>query len=199
MRPARAGGNRSGNRGILPTVKKTIGDAMVELDRGDITALEVDAIVNAANKYLAHGGGVALAIVRKGGMSIQAESTALIAKRGPLHTGEAVITSGGNLPARFVIHTVGPIWSEHSEEESDNLLRRAVRSCLALADGNSLKSIAFPAISTGVYGFPIDRAASLMLREAVDYLRGRTGLRRVVFCLYDEKSLRVFDRAFQGL
>jgi O-acetyl-ADP-ribose deacetylase (regulator of RNase III) len=180
-------------------MKKTIGDATLETARGDITALQVDAIVNAANKYLAHGGGVALAIVRKGGLSIQTESAALIARRGPLRTGEAVITSGGKLPARFVIHTAGPIWSEQTAEESDKLLRRAIRSCLALADERSLKSIAFPAISTGIYGFPIDRGAPLMLGEAADYLRGRTGLRRVVFCLYDEKSHRIFDDAFQGL
>lgn len=184
---------------MLQGVKKNLGEATLELAQGDITALAVDAIVNAANKYLAHGGGVALAIVRKGGLSIQAESTALIAKRGPLEAGEAAITSGGKLPAKFVIHTVGPIWGDQSEEGSDQLLRKAVRSCLVLADEKALKSIAFPAISTGIYGFPIERAAPLMLGEAADYLRGRTKLERVVFCLYDEKSYRVFDRAFQGL
>jgi O-acetyl-ADP-ribose deacetylase (regulator of RNase III) len=170
----------------------------LEIAQGDITALAVDVIVNAANKFLAHGGGVALAIVRKGGLKIQAESTALIAKHGPLATGEAVITGGGKLPAKFVIHTVGPIWGEQSEEESDRLLRKAVRNCLALADEKNLKSIAFPAISTGIYGFPIDRAAPLMLNEAADYLAGPTKLERVVFCLYDEKSYRVFETRFQG-
>ncbi len=184
---------------MLAGTKKNIGETTLELVQGDITALKVDAIVNAANKHLAHGGGVALAIVRKGGLAIQTESTALIAKRGPLETGEAVVTSGGTLPARCVIHTVGPIWGDQSEEESDQLLGKAVRSCLALADEKALKSIAFPAISTGIYGFPIERAAPLMLKEAADYLCGRTKLEHVVFCLYDEKSYRVFDRAFQGL
>jgi O-acetyl-ADP-ribose deacetylase (regulator of RNase III) len=179
-------------------MKKRIHDNTLEIAQGDITALAVDVIVNAANKFLAHGGGVALAIVRKGGLKIQAESTALIAKHGPLATGEAVITGGGKLPAKFVIHTVGPIWGEQSEEESDRLLRKAVRNCLALADEKNLKSIAFPAISTGIYGFPIDRAAPLMLNEAADYLAGPTKLERVVFCLYDEKSYRVFETRFQG-
>jgi O-acetyl-ADP-ribose deacetylase (regulator of RNase III) len=177
-------------------MKKTIGKATLEIVQGDITTLLVDAIVNAANKYLAHGGGVALAIVRKGGLSIQAESTLMLAKRGPLATGEAVITSGGKLPARFVIHAVGPVWSEHSPAEADDLLRKAVRSSLVVADEKDLKSIAFPAISTGIYGFPIDRAAPLMLRETTDYLRGQTKLERVLFCLYDNASYQVFDSAF---
>ena len=122
----------------------------------------------------------------------------LVAKRGPLATGEAVITGGGKLPAKFVIHTVGPVWSEHSPAECDRLLRKAVRSSLALADEKEFKSMAFPAISTGIYGFPIDRAAPLMLREAADYLASQTKLERTIFCLYDEESYRVFEHAFQG-
>jgi len=184
---------------MLARMTSNVGKPTLELALGDITALKVDAIVNAANKFLAHGGGVALAIVRKGGQSIQTESTALMAKRGPLEVGDAVITSAGKLPARFVIHTVGPIWGEQSEAESDRLLRQAVRNCLALAEEKALKSIAFPAISTGVYGFPIERAAPLMLQEAADCVRGKTSLERLVFCLYDERSYRVFDRALQGL
>ncbi len=179
-------------------MKKTIGKAALEIVKSDITTLTVDAIVNAANKYLVHGGGVALAIVRKGGLSIQAESTALVAKRGPLTTGEATITSSGNLPAKFVIHTVGPIWGEQGEEESDKLLRKAVRSCLVLADEKALKSIAFPAVSTGVYGFPIERAAALMLRETAGHLASKTRLELVVFCLYDDASYRVFESAFMA-
>ena len=180
-------------------MKKPIGNGTLELVQGDITTLAVDAIVNAANKHLAHGGGVALAIVRKGGSSIQAESTALVAKHGPLATGEATITSAGKLPAKFVIHTVGPIWDEQSAAESDALLRKAVGSCLALAEEKELRSVAFPAVSTGIYGFPIERAASLMLQEAAGHLGGKSKLERVVFCLYDDRSYRVFDGAFQGL
>jgi O-acetyl-ADP-ribose deacetylase (regulator of RNase III) len=180
-------------------MKKTIGQATLEIVQGDITTLPVDAIVNAANEYLKHGGGVAAAISRKGGPTIQQESDTLIEELGPLSTGEAVITGGGKLPARFVIHTVGPVWSEHSPAEADDLLRKAVRNSLALAGENGLKSIAFPAISTGIYGFPIDRAAPLLLQEAADYLRGQTKLDRVLFCLYDHASYQVFDSAFAAL
>jgi O-acetyl-ADP-ribose deacetylase len=180
-------------------MKKTVGKATLEIVQGDITALAVDAIVNAANRFLAHGGGVALAIVWKGGLSIQAESAALVAKHGPLKTGDAVVTSGGKLPAKFVIHTVGPVWSQHKPTEADELLCRAVRSSLALAEEKGLKSIAFPAISTGIYGFPIDRAAPLLLQEARRHLEGDTRLERIVFCLYDKPSYQVFDSVFAAL
>lgn len=156
----------------------------------------MDAIVNAANRYLRHGGGVALAISRKGGPRIQAESAAWVAKHGPLATGDAVITSGGNLPAKFVIHTPGPVWGEQNEEESDALLRRSIRNCLALAEDKGLKSIAFPAISTGIYGFPVERAARVMLAEAKSYSRGPTKLERAIFCLYDAATFRVFTAAW---
>ena len=180
-------------------MKKTIGGAVLEIVHADITALAVDAIVNAANRHLAHGGGVALAIVRKGGLSIQTESSALIARHGPLATGEAVVTGGGKLPAKFVIHTVGPVWSEHEPLEADQLLCQAVTSSLALAERQGLKSIAFPAISTGIYGFPIERAAPLMLKEAKRHLERKPGLERILFCLYDEASYRAFESAFVNL
>ena len=177
-------------------MKKQVHQSTLELTQGDITALNVDAIVNAANEYLKHGGGVAAAISRKGGPAIQQESDALIEKLGPLSTGEAVITSGGKLTARFVIHAVGPVWSEHTPKEADELLRRAIRNSLVVADEKDLKSVAFPAISTGIYGFPIERAAPLLLREAADHLRGETKLERVLFCLYDDVSYQVFESAF---
>ena len=174
-------------------MKKTVGTATLEIIQGDITALAVDAIVNAANRYLMHGGGVAWAIARKGGLKIQAESTALIAKRGPLETGDAVITGAGKLPAKFVIHTAGPVWGEGDE---DNKLRRSICNSLALADENGLKSVVFPAISTGIYRFPVERAAKLMLAEATEYLRGEKKLERVVFFLYDEATYNVFAASF---
>jgi O-acetyl-ADP-ribose deacetylase (regulator of RNase III) len=180
-------------------MKKTIGKSALEIVQDDITTLPMDAIVNAANEYLKHGGGVAAAISRKGGSAIQRESDALIEKLGPLSTGEAAITSGGKLPAKFVIHTVGPVWSEHTTAKADDLLRRAIRNSLVVAEENGLKSIAFPAISTGIYGFPIERAAPLLLREAADYLRGETKLECVLFCLYDDASYQVFDSAFSAL
>jgi O-acetyl-ADP-ribose deacetylase (regulator of RNase III) len=180
-------------------VKKRIGNAVLEIVQGDITAMAVDAIVNAANEYLKHGGGVAAAISRKGGPTIQQESDALISTRRPLRTGEAVITGGGKLAARFVIHTVGPVWSEHRPAEADRLLCEAVKSSLKLAEEKGLKSIAFPAISTGIYGFPIERAAPLMLREAKRHLEGESRMERAVFCLYDDASYRVFESAFADL
>jgi len=177
-------------------MSKQIGATVLELVQGDITALPVDAIVNAANKFLAHGGGVALAIAHKGGSAITTESETIIAERGPLEAGDAVITSGGKLPAKFVIHTVGPVWGEGSENDK---LRRAIRNSLALAEEEGLRTIAFPAISTGIYRFPVDQAAKLMLAEAADYLRGTTNLERVTFCLYDEETFRVFEEAFAAL
>ncbi len=180
-------------------MKKAIGGATLEIVQGDITALAVDAIVNAANGYLKHGGGVAAAISRKGGPTIQQESDTLISARGPLKTGEAVITGGGKLAAKFVIHAVGPVWSRHGPTEADRLLCEAVRSSLTLAEEKALKSIAFPAISTGIYGFPIERAAPLMLQEAQCRLEGETVLERVLFCLYDDASYRAFASAFAKL
>jgi O-acetyl-ADP-ribose deacetylase (regulator of RNase III) len=178
-------------------MQKTFGKATLEIVEGDITALAVDAIVNAANVRLQHGGGVAAAIARKGGPAIQRESNEIIRKLGrSLHTGEAVLTGGGDLPARFVIHVAGPVWGEQSEEESDRLLRLAVRNSLALADERKLKSIALPAISTGIYGFPLERAAKQMLHEAADYLRGESGLQRVVFCLFGPQAYRAFAQAW---
>jgi O-acetyl-ADP-ribose deacetylase (regulator of RNase III) len=169
-------------------MKKSIGSATLEIIQGDITTLAVDAIVNAANVHLQHGGGVAWAIVKRGGRIIQDESD----KLAPIKTGDAVITTGGKLPAKFVIHTAGPIWGEGDE---DNKLRHSIRNSLALADEQGLKSIAFPAISTGIYRFPVERAATLMLEEAAEYLRGPTKLERVIFCLYDAPTFRVFEAA----
>jgi O-acetyl-ADP-ribose deacetylase (regulator of RNase III) len=185
----------------MPSAMKTkrIGRSTMEIQQGDITALAVDAIVNAANRYLAHGGGVALAILRNGGAQIQAQSAAHVARHGPLDTGAAAITTGGNLPARHVIHAVGPVWKEHPPDEADRLLRDAIRNSLALADRHNFKSIAFPAISTGIYGFPVERAAPLMLQEAANHLAGNTKIERVIFCLFDDNTCRAFERAFETI
>jgi O-acetyl-ADP-ribose deacetylase (regulator of RNase III) len=180
-------------------MKKAFGGATMEIVQGDITALAVEAIVNAANGYLQHGGGVAAAISRKGGPAIQRESDALISTHGTLKIGQALITGGGKLAARFVIHTVGPVWSRYDPAEADRLLCAAVRSSLALAEEKGLKSIAFPAISTGIYGFPMERAAPLLLQEAKRRLEGETGLERLLFCLYDDASYRVFESAFADI
>jgi O-acetyl-ADP-ribose deacetylase (regulator of RNase III) len=177
----------------VSTLKKTFGRSAIALTQGDITALAVDAIVNAANKQLQHGGGVALAIVRKGGRVIQEESD----KLAPIETGDAVITTGGKLPAKFVIHAVGPIWGEGDE---DNKLRLAIQNSLKLADEKGLKTIAFPAISTGIYRFPVERAAEILLKTAKNYLEtAPTKLETVTFCLFDKHTYDVFAHIFAEL
>ena len=158
----------------------------LELAEGDITELDTDAIVNAANASLILGAGVAGAIRTKGGPAIQQECDQI----GGCPVGGAAITGGGNLKARHVIHAVGPRKGEGDEEEK---LRNATLNSLKVADENGLKSIGFPAISTGVFGFPIERCAEIMLSGAIDYLRGETGLERVVFCLYGEEAYGVFE------
>jgi len=167
-----------------------IGKSILELVEGDITEMATDAIVNAANAQLQLGGGVAGAIRRKGGPAIQAECNQI----GGTFVGGAVITTGGNLTAGHVIHAVGPRIGEGDE---DNKLRNATVNSLKVADENGLKSIAFPAISTGIFGFPIQRCAEIMLKTTADYLDGQTGLERVVFCLYGQDSYEVFAKQLE--
>ncbi len=168
-------------------MKADIANSVIELADGDITEMDTDAIVNAANSMLIMGGGVAGAIRRKGGLSIQAKCL----KIGRTPVGGAAITAGGKLKAKFVIHAVGPRWGEGDE---DNKLKNATLNSLKLADKQKLKSIAFPAISAGIFGFPIDRCAEIMLRTTIDYLKGQTGLKRVVFCLFGRESYDVFEK-----
>lgn len=158
---------------------------MLELVQGDITEMETDAIVNAANAQLILGGGVAGAIRNKGGPAIQEECKRI----GGTHVGGAVITTGGNLKAKHVIHAVGPRMGEGDE---DRKLREATLNSLKIADENHLESISFPAISTGIFGYPVERCAQIMLSTGLEYLKGETGLRRVVFCLYGEGSFSTF-------
>lgn len=173
-------------------MKVKINKTILELTQGDITDLDTDAIVNAANTALQLGGGVAGAIRRKGGPKIHEECN----KIGGTHVGGAVITTGGNLKAKFVIHAVGP---RHGEEHEDEKLKDATLNSLILADKNNLKSIAFPAISTGIFGFPKDRCATIMLSTTVAYLEGPTKLERVVYCLYDQKTFEIFKRTLRSL
>ena len=164
----------------------------IVLRQGDLTQENVDAIVNAANSQLAHGGGVAGAIVRVGGSSIQEES----ARIAPIAVGEAGITSGGRLPARWVIHAVGPRMGEGDE---DRKLRSAGRNALALAHERGLTSIAFPAISAGIFGFPKDRCARILVQAALDFAheRSETPLREIRFTLIDEPTCGVFLAEFR--
>jgi O-acetyl-ADP-ribose deacetylase (regulator of RNase III) len=167
-----------------------IAKRLLELIESDITEMDADAIVNAANAQLLLGGGVAGAIRKKGGPQIQAECN----KIGGTFVGGAVITTGGALKAKYVIHAVGPRMGEGNEDEK---LRNATLNSLRVADENNLKSIAFPAISTGIFGFPIARCAEIMLRTAIDYLNGDTQLERVTFCLFGHDSYDVFAARLQ--
>jgi len=160
------------------------------IKKGDITKEQVDAIVNAANSHLKHGGGVALAIVRAGGQEIQKESDEIIKKIGFLPTGNAVITNAYRLPCKFVIHTVGPIYGEGNEDEK---LSRAIYNSLYLAHLYNLKSIALPAVSSGIFGFPKDRCAKILIDTSIDFLSSiKTSIEKVVFCLFDDETFNYF-------
>ena len=171
-------------------MKIQINNKTLELAEGDITELHTDAIVNAANASLILGAGVAGAIRTKGGPAIQQECDEI----GGCPVGGAVITSGGNLKARHVIHAVGPRKGEGDEEEK---LRNATLNSLKVANDTGLKSIGFPAISTGIFGFPIARCAEIMLSGTIGYLEKETGLERVVFCLYGREAFGVFGRVLK--
>ena len=166
-------------------MKVNIENCVLELVDGDITEMQTDAIVNAANAQLILGGGVAGAIRRKGGPAIQEECN----KIGSTFVGGAVITTAGNLKAKYVIHAAGPRMGEGNEDEK---LKNATLNSLKLADEKNIKSISFPAISSGIFGFPIQRCAEIMLRTTIDYLKGQTGLEKVVFCLFGQDSYQVF-------
>jgi len=168
-------------------VTVTLDRTQLELVEGDITDLDVGAIVNPANEQLQLGTGVAGAIRTKGGASIQEECDRI----GGTPVGTAVMTGGGHLKARWVIHAVGPRMGEGDE---DKKLAAAVRAALALADRRGVQSIALPAISTGNFGFPVDRAARIMLTETHRFLQGGTKLERVVLCLHGEETFNVFKR-----
>ncbi|MHC4640865.1 MAG: macro domain-containing protein [Planctomycetota bacterium] len=152
--------------------------------------MQTDAIVNAANAQLVLGGGVAGAIRTKGGPKIQEQCN----KIGGTYVGGAVITTGGNLKAKHVIHAVGPRMGEGNEDEK---LKNATLNSLKVADENHLKNISFPAISTGIFGFPIQRCAEIMLKTTIDYLKSQTSLERIVFCLFGQDSYQVFENQLQ--
>lgn len=175
-----------------------LGNAVLRLVQGDITMQETDAIVNAANSSLMGGGGVDGAIHRAGGPEILEQCKAIRAEKGPCPTGEAVITTGGRLRARYVIHTVGPVWQGGSSGE-DDLLASAYRNSLKLARAHDLRTVSFPSISTGAYRFPIARAARVALRAVSDFLQspdGR-GIGEVRFVLFSRPDLGAYEEAFE--
>ena len=168
----------------------------LSLIQGDITKQSTDAIVNAANSSLMGGGGVDGAIHRAGGPAILEECKRIVASMGRLPTGQAVITTGGNLPAKHVIHTVGPVWRGGRNKESE-LLASAYRESLKVAADNKLKSISFPSISTGAYSYPVDQAAQIAVATVVDFLKSDSSLEEVVFVLFDDRTLYAYERALQ--
>jgi O-acetyl-ADP-ribose deacetylase len=175
-------------------MEQTINASTLVLIRGDITKEKTDAIVNAANSSLAGGGGVDGAIHRAGGPTIMQECRKI---RG-CQTGQAVITTGGNLSAKYVIHTVGPRYHNGTSNEAA-LLRSAYYESLRLASKNHLKSIAFPAISTGAYGYPLPEAAQIALQTIIDYLTHHQDILQVRFVLYDQHSYEVFTKELQKI
>lgn len=176
---------------------RRVGSAVLRLVRGDITAQEVDAIVNAANSGLVGGGGVDGAIRRAGGPAIEEECAAIRAERGGCPTGSAVLTTAGELRAKHVVHAVGPVWQGGGGGEAD-LLASAYRASLELAALNGARTVAFPSISTGVYGYPVALAARVALRAVVELL-GSGAFGEVRFVLFSESDFKVYQEALSEI
>lgn len=164
---------------------------MIELIKGDITKIEVDAIVNAANSSLLGGGGVDGAIHRAGGSAILEDCMKIRSRQGGCETGEAVITTAGNLPATYVIHTVGPVWNDGKSNE-EKLLASAYTNSLRLALENQVRTISFPNISTGIYRFPKRSAAEIAIQTVRDVLAGTDQISKVVFVCFDDENYAIY-------
>jgi O-acetyl-ADP-ribose deacetylase (regulator of RNase III) len=182
----------------METVSRQFGRSTVRLLRGDITKIPADAIVNAANSGLRGGGGVDGAIHRAGGPAIMLELDQ-IRPAGGCPTGSAVATKAGNLPAKHVFHAVGPVWEGGGEGEAE-LLASCYRTCLQMAEERAAKILSFPSISTGVYGYPVDRAARVALDALCDYLTStqQTVIDEVVFVLFDDRTFQAYSAALQA-
>jgi O-acetyl-ADP-ribose deacetylase len=163
----------------------------IDLQKGDITKLEIDAIVNAANTSLMGGGGVDGAIHRAGGPEILEDCRKIVARQGGCKTGEAVITTGGRLPAKYVIHTVGPVWNGGTKKEAEKLANCYTNS-LKLAVENNCKTIAFPNISTGIYGFPKEEASRIAIDVTRKFLSQNNSIEKVIFVCFDEENYQLY-------
>lgn len=178
------------------TYKNSSNIKMIDLVQGDITKVQVDAIVNAANTSLLGGGGVDGAIHRAGGKNILEECRQLNEKHGGCKVGEAVITTGGNLPAKYVIHAVGPVWHGGKNDE-ETLLSSAYKNSLELALEHGVKTIAFPNISTGIYHFPKEHAAQVAIKTVEDFLDTTDKIAKVVFVCFDDENYTVYKDLLQ--
>ncbi len=175
-----------------------INQASLVITQGDITRQATDAIVNAANSGLMGGGGVDGAIHRAGGPAILEECKQIVARQGRLPTGQAVITTAGNMPSKYVIHTVGPIWRGGGRGEPE-LLASAYRESLKLAAANNLASVSFPSISTGAYGYPLDEAAHIAVGEVVKFLDKPGSIKEVVFVLFNAEAYDAYAAALKEI
>ena len=173
-------------------------DRAITLMTGDITVQDADAIVNAANEQLAPGGGVCGAIHRAGGPQIWEACQAIVEKRGPLPTGQAVATAAGRMKARYVIHTVGPVWHGGNDAEPENLAS-CYRESIRIADELQLSSIAFPSVSTGIFGYPVDLAAPVALQSVAAALKASMHVGEVRFVLFDKTTFDAYSEAAQGI
>lgn len=179
-------------------MRVNINQVELSITRGDITQQDTDAIVNAANSSLMGGGGVDGAIHRAGGPAILEECKQIVSRQGRLPTGQAVITSGGNLRARYVIHTVGPVWQGGNRNEAE-LLASAYRESLKVAVEKQLNSVSFPSISTGAYGYPVDVAARVAIGAVSLFLKTKvSSIQKVVFVLFDSATFRVYASALSN-
>jgi O-acetyl-ADP-ribose deacetylase (regulator of RNase III) len=180
-------------------MERVINGAKLTLVQGDITLQSADAIVNAANSSLMGGGGVDGAIHRAGGPAILEACKQIVARQGRLPTGKAVITTGGSLKAKYVVHTVGPIWHGGGNGEPE-LLASAYRESLRLAAEKGISSISFPSISTGAYGYPMAEAATITLQTVISFLRERTtSIREVTFVLFGQAALDAYEKALKEI
>ncbi|MBD3414403.1 MAG: O-acetyl-ADP-ribose deacetylase [Candidatus Aminicenantes bacterium] len=171
---------------------KTLGNKTLKLIQGNIALVDAEAIVNAANKSLILGGGVAGAIRSFGGPSIQEECNSI----GPIEVGEAVITGAGKLKATYVIHAAGPVYGEGQESDK---LKRATSNSLELAEKKKIKTIAFPAISTGIFRFPIKRCSEIMIKTCLEFLGSHSYPKEIILCLYGEKAFSVFEKTLENM
>ncbi|MDI6794234.1 MAG: O-acetyl-ADP-ribose deacetylase [bacterium] len=177
-------------------VEKQVNQSRLILVQGDITKESTDAIVNAANSSLMGGGGVDGAIHRAGGPAIPDECKRIRAESGRLPTGQAVITTAGNMAAKYVIHTVGPIWGGGSKNEPE-FLAGCYRESLKLAVANNCRSVSFPSISTGVYGYPVNLAAPVALQTVIDFLKENPSIEEVKFVLFDAHTFNAYQEALK--